>query len=1040
MLSSYKVIAKPFLRSIHRVKTVQAAIVLLAIFLPSLVGAAAPIRQQTVLFQDKISPSTSYEGNYLNAMRAPGLTGYNYQRAWIGHDETQNYRTLMLWDDIQDYFAPSATIVSAVLSIYIDADQSDGTPINLEVHRVTTEWGKYKTYGISYAAADQPALPGMVCWDAAKKDQAAWKTPGGDYIADTEDTVNITDASKWYDFNVVNSVQYWIGHGKNYGVLFKARDENTRHKTKRRIATVISTNQLNPILKITARPSVIRNMEWQWNSSPAPINLENYFYDADGDSFSYQVKNGDSPAHIAIAIDPSTHIVTFTPKTGWYGTETVTFRATAGGESVDSNQVTLKVYRTVTIPDQSWDVNTSRNTAFDLDNYFPSCSSPTVSSTGNSPIDVSIDSTTHQVSISQPKDYIGQKTVTFSCDKAGVKQVSNPVTLKVRNTSAFNAPPERKATLRFKNGYYPSANYDGCDTNSITGGVFKNGAGLNNRYQQLFAGNRFYKNQFRLLWKFDTDAWIPPSKHITIDSATLSMYCESGADINRVDLSVHRLTKPWGAASRYASYTDTPASAGEINWTWAALDTTAWTTPGGDFTKTDISTTPVSVHGEWYHFDVTRLYQYWIDNDGTNFGGLIKAVTEQDNTEDWKKFSGARKTVNKGSTRPELIVTYHPSFIPDQEWAAKEINAAPFDLDDYFSDPNPLDTLVYTADTKKCPHISVTINKKNQPTFTPQAGWYGTESVVFNASDQFSNTDSNTVTLRVVNYVRVPDQRWKMGSNYPNAFDLDDYFHNSAGLTFTYRQAADHHINVSIDPSSHVVSFSQDAGWHGAESVTFFTDDRTGKYQQSYSVTLTVDRPKFQNINSGHPRIFMTDANMSTLKSRAATDLINEYRALYENMYEPSANIPGGPEALRDYVIMCGFRYLSGDGDEWAKKAMQVVNEKAAGYTTALTGSDISYAAVGMDIYALAYDYFYAYLSEAEKAVLIQTMNAQADAIMSRMQVYVDYHNYAVQAWTGVGIAALATYGNNPRAVEFLDSGRKNRRGRFGRPQRSSGI
>ncbi|MBI2664459.1 VCBS repeat-containing protein [Candidatus Woesearchaeota archaeon] len=89
------------------------------------------------------------------------------------------------------------------------------------------------------------------------------------------------------------------------------------------------------------------------------------------------------------------------------------------------------------IPDQVWEINTNLTGAFDLDDFFrdPNNDSLSYSVNGNTLISVVIDNATHLVSFSQPINFTGKESVTFTADdgQRGVTQ-SNPVELFVTPT------------------------------------------------------------------------------------------------------------------------------------------------------------------------------------------------------------------------------------------------------------------------------------------------------------------------------------------------------------------------------------------------------------------------------------------------------------------------------------------------------------------------------------------------------------------------------------------------------------------------------
>jgi hypothetical protein len=58
-------------------------------------------------------------------------------------------------------------------------------------------------------------------------------------------------------------------------------------------------------------------------------------------------------------------------------------------------------------------------------------------------------------------------------------------------------------------------------------------------------------------------------------------------------------------------------------------------------------------------------------------------------------------------------------------------------------------------------------------------------------------------------------------SSNDNAFDLDNYFTDPGNNTLTYNYSGPVNINVTINPTTNVVSFSQSSNWTGIEYVVF---------------------------------------------------------------------------------------------------------------------------------------------------------------------------------------------------------------------------
>lgn len=67
----------------------------------------------------------------------------------------------------------------------------------------------------------------------------------------------------------------------------------------------------------------------------------------------------------------------------------------------------------------------------------------------------------------------------------------------------------------------------------------------------------------------------------------------------------------------------------------------------------------------------------------------------------------------------------------------------------------------------------------------------------------------------------IPYQSWPLNTAKDNAFDLDDYFSSPEGCPLTFSVIGNSKINVTIDPNTHIVSFSQPKDWSGVEKFIF---------------------------------------------------------------------------------------------------------------------------------------------------------------------------------------------------------------------------
>jgi RHS repeat-associated protein len=90
---------------------------------------------------------------------------------------------------------------------------------------------------------------------------------------------------------------------------------------------------------------------------------------------------------------------------------------------------------------------------------------------------------------------------------------------------------------------------------------------------------------------------------------------------------------------------------------------------------------------------------------------------------------------------------------------------------------------------------------------------------------------------------KIPFQKWQMGASKENSFDLDVYFQSPEGYALTYSVSGNSNVNVTINPVTHVVSFSQNANWYGVEKVYFTATDTENSFVKSNKVVLQVINP-----------------------------------------------------------------------------------------------------------------------------------------------------------------------------------------------------
>ncbi len=103
----------------------------------------------------------------------------------------------------------------------------------------------------------------------------------------------------------------------------------------------------------------------------------------------------------------------------------------------------------------------------------------------------------------------------------------------------------------------------------------------------------------------------------------------------------------------------------------------------------------------------------------------------------------------------------------------------------------------------------------------------------------------------------IPNQTWAMNTNLTNILDLDDYFYDNETLNYTASNVQN--ITITINATTHVVSFYPNYGFQGLRGAIFTASD--GQYStDSNNVTLNVTEdskaPTWNSLSKDKEEIF----------------------------------------------------------------------------------------------------------------------------------------------------------------------------------------
>lgn len=148
----------------------------------------------------------------------------------------------------------------------------------------------------------------------------------------------------WIHWNLIDLTQFWVGSvSNNRGVILIG--EETEDKTLRQYYSASGSNAtLHPKFEVNYTIPNVRMYSNQTYYNH--FDLDDYFYDVDGDPLTFATSADHPNVQITIGGD---HTVDIAPINNFYGTQYVVFTAFDGkGGEVDSNNVTLEVLVGVT--------------------------------------------------------------------------------------------------------------------------------------------------------------------------------------------------------------------------------------------------------------------------------------------------------------------------------------------------------------------------------------------------------------------------------------------------------------------------------------------------------------------------------------------------------------------------------------------------------------------------------------------------------------------------------------------------------------------
>jgi hypothetical protein len=175
------------------------------------------------------------------------------------------------------------------------------------------------------------------------------------------------------------------------------------------------------------------------------------------------------------------------------------------------------------------------------------------------------------------------------------------------------------------------------------------------------------------LFRFDIAGQIPAQSKITGAELILDVTHSPRDGFAPADFGLHRLLVPWGEGNKIAvdpthPGLGAPATTNEATWNDRfAFTTNRWNVPGGAVTNdyspvVSAQQTIYSLGDSPYTFESTPAMvadvQSWLDNPPTNFGWLLKTLSEVEN------FTARRfGSLEDANHPPLLVIEFNPPLI-----------------------------------------------------------------------------------------------------------------------------------------------------------------------------------------------------------------------------------------------------------------------------------------------------------------------------------------------------------------------------------------
>ncbi|MCK5481545.1 MAG: tandem-95 repeat protein, partial [Gammaproteobacteria bacterium] len=655
------------------------------------------------------------------------------------------------------------------------------------------------------------------------------------------------------------------------------------------------------------------------NVDPIPTYSVNFQISADSSPLENVLIEMDSKSGTTDT-DGNVTLSGFTSGTYTYTASKTGYNTVTGDvEIVDINkELAFSMYITNTapivsgLPDKTL-VQDSSDSSIDLDNYVTDStdadSTLTWTYTGNSNIGVSIDPTTHILTLTAPQSWTGSEDITFTATDP--KGLSDSDTLKVTVTASNTAPtlnPLPDQNLDEDNHIFDAFNLNdyASDTETPDSGLTYTITGNTNPSVGVsIDSSDMIDIQPSTNWYGYSDITIQVNDGEFTDTDTFRITVTSVNDapeITGVPTTISIKVNTIYTIDLTQFEYDEEDSNAELIWTITGIDTSLYTatidsedlltiTPQTDMVGSDIATLTLTDSG-----GLTDTQEITIN------------ISEEPNT------------------APSI------SGLPDRSLDEDSHIDNAIYLKNHASDAETPDSnLTYAITGISNTNAGVSIDIYNNIDIYPITNWYGTSIVTVQVTDEGGLTDTDSFIITVtpekdapIISVPLPDLTLIEGAS-DSSIDLDNHFSDPDGDILYYSSTEPNHATVYIDPYTNIVTIIAGTGWTGTEDITFTADD--GFLTASDTLTLTITAAFVNHAPIAYPITTETDEDTEKAITLNATDEDNDplTYSIVSNPAHGTVSITGDtatytPDA--DYNGPDAFYYWAYDSTEYSNTAI----------------------------------------------------------------------------------------------------------------------